>query len=451
MDQDSFRKLLQTPKAGASNTPSSRGSLLAATSKSKPKTADAAQPAFKPRTVNKKSQGTHPYRDRASERRLGLESDYAQAIIYLLYNPSALAEDFERRNADNVDRKAVEEQSHYLGGDGTHSVLVRGLDFALFEQNRVREAASTAAEDDVSLETAFNEALRKIPRKRTREEIVQELKTKRTKTGDIGRDAESKEILPGEVAKLEEAKKAGKFKPIGNVTTEKPKKKGKHKSEGKSDRKKKDMTERSIRKKSPSSETIPEAAPSTFIRSPPQPAKETEPIEEDFDIFAGAGEYTGVDLGDDDESDGEAHEDRPENEFREATSNEPPTRGGWFVTDEEDRQRSLTPPRKSAEPSRSSVAEPPPPASVHSDEEEEAEERPMRLQPLASSALPSIRDLLELDSTTEKADKRRARKEKNKDKHVGGDGKTDKNKLERDYKRLKAYTDKKAAIGGGKM
>lgn len=73
----------------------------------------------------------------------------------------------------------------------------------------------------------------------------------------------------------------------------------------------------------------------------------------------------------------------------------------------------------------------------------------MRLQPLASSALPSIRDLLEMDSAAGKKDKWRAKKEKKKEKAPSGEGKVDKDKIDRDYKRLKAYTDKKAAAGGG--
>lgn len=85
MDQESFRKLLHNPKVSASASPTAsgsahvRGSLLAnapAGSKKKQKTVDASQPAFKPRTL-KKNKGEE-YRDRATERRLGLNNDYAQ-------------------------------------------------------------------------------------------------------------------------------------------------------------------------------------------------------------------------------------------------------------------------------------------------------------------------------------------------------------------------------------
>ena len=46
--------------------------------------------------------------------------------------------------------------------------------------------------------------------------------------------------------------------------------------------------------------------------------------------------------------------------------------------------------------------------------EEEEDEKPARLAPLASSAMPSIRDFLAMEAEAEKEEKRRARKEKKK-------------------------------------
>lgn len=60
----------------------------------------ADEPAFKPRAVKKVSTKEGAYRDRATERRLGKESDYAQI--------EALAEDFEKRAAaENTDKTQV--------------------------------------------------------------------------------------------------------------------------------------------------------------------------------------------------------------------------------------------------------------------------------------------------------------------------------------------------------
>lgn len=95
MDQASFRQLLQTPKASSSTSTASsahvRGSLLAAATtagKKKQKTVDASQPAFKPRTL-KKNKG-EDYRDRAGERRLGVNNDFAQVCMFLLARTSCM-------------------------------------------------------------------------------------------------------------------------------------------------------------------------------------------------------------------------------------------------------------------------------------------------------------------------------------------------------------------------
>jgi IK cytokine len=60
------------------------------------KAVSSSEPAFKPRKVKKASE---TYRDRAEERRLGKEGDYAQV--------EAILEEFEKRNADNEDKEAV--------------------------------------------------------------------------------------------------------------------------------------------------------------------------------------------------------------------------------------------------------------------------------------------------------------------------------------------------------
>ncbi|KAI0766702.1 RED-like protein N-terminal region-domain-containing protein [Trametes elegans] len=495
MDQESFRKLLQTPKPAASSSaaPSAhvRGSLLAAAKAGrdkKAKTAAAAEPAFKPRQVKKGAKGD-AYRDRAAERRLGVGNDYAQV--------EALADEFERRNAENEDREAVEEQRKYLGGDSEHTVLVKGLDFALLEQARARAAAETAATEDVSLEQAFLESAAQ-PKKRTRADILRELKSKRGVAAD-GDGADGAAQAAADKA-LEEAKKAGKFRPIGFKPVggagagagDKSGKDGKRKKKAKAgapeengERKKKRKLALTAATQGPppaqkadvppvpgssdanasaQAEADPSGAAaaekSAVTAPPPPPEREREPVDEDFDIFADAGEYTGVDLGDDsDESDAGGapapkREDGEEGEVQDDASSRPPPRK-WLATSDDERE---------SEPVRGESQPPPPPArssrSVsprrhggpsrveEGEMEEDEEERPVRLQPLASSTMPSIKDLLAMSEEAEKAEKRRARKEKKKAGGGGGGGaggeKDTKAKVERDYQRLKAYTDKKS-------
>ncbi|KAI0741608.1 RED-like protein N-terminal region-domain-containing protein [Daedaleopsis nitida] len=434
MDQDSFRQLLHKPSSTSSPSATSsshvRGSLLAAATatKKKQKTVDASQPAFKPRTLKKAAKG-ESYRDRATERRLGVNNDYAQV--------EALAEDFERRNAEIEDRHVVEEQRQYLGGDSEHTVLVKGLDFALLEQNRARLAAETSATDDVSLEQAFLESSAQA-KKRTREDILRELKSKR---GASGTDGESPAPSATDKA-LEEAKKAGKFKPIGTGEVE----------ENDERKKKRKVAVHAGAEPSASSSA------STADATPADP----EPVDEDFDIFAGAGEYTGIDLGDDDDdgSDQEApsHPSRQlkqEDEEGEIRASRPSRPGKWLTTSDDEREPTPPPPapdRQSATRSmspqrRASLHGPPPPDGEEDGEMEE--ERPVRLQPLASSALPSIKDLIAMSEEAEKEEKRRLRKEKKKAGGGAGGGggpseKDTKAKVDRDYQRLKAYTDKKS-------
>ena len=61
----------------------------------------------------------------------------------------------------------------------------------------------------------------------------------------------------------------------------------------------------------------------------------------------------------------------------------------------------------------------------------------MRLQPLSSSALPSIRDFLAMDEAAEAVEKRRKRKEKKKSGGGSGAGtKSAEDKVNRDYQRI---------------
>ncbi|TFY73505.1 hypothetical protein EWM64_g10507 [Hericium alpestre] len=450
MDQDSFRKLLQTPRPGASNgTPTPRGALLAGASKaSKAKTVAASEPAFKPRKVKKS--GSEKYRDRATERRTGKEHDYAQI--------EAVLEDFERRNAEE-DKAKVEAQRQYLGGDSDHSILVKGLDFALLEQNKARLASATSKEDDESLEQTFlslrSASISAEPsaapgKKRTRADLIRELKEKRS----VSNSEAAETPTPPEDKKINH-----KFKPIGAHDTGKKKKKVKADEGEDGERKKKKRkvvkavgqgesgSKDSVKAEVPPTkkeDTHPSEVASTSTTRLPEP----EPMEEDeeVDIFAGAGDYAGFDLGDEDEDEEEGLvKDQPPTAkpAREPSPIPSAPRRNWFGDEAEP---SPQPPvdipgpskSKSKSPSRSLSKT----ASVpHPDEDAEEEEgEVMRLQPLASSALPSIRDLLAMDEAAGKGHKRKEKKEKKKNKNGG-----DKEKLDRDYQRLKSYEAKKAA------
>ncbi|KAG6888665.1 hypothetical protein C0995_006783 [Termitomyces sp. Mi166 len=461
--QDAFRRLLQTPRPVVST--SSSGFTK---SKANPKALDASQPAFKPRKV-KKNAIEGQYRDRAAERREGLGGDYAQV--------EAVLEDFEKRSAGQ-DKSTLEAQRHYLGGDATHTILVKGLDMALLEQNRARAAmGADALADDESLEKAFAESQAQ-PKKRTREDLIRELKAKRagqspettiTEEQEEGKKEKTKEKEEARV--LEEAKRAGKFRPIGftPIGGEKKKKKAKDgEVEGEKRKKKKrrvddagtaegtSKTPASAAAQAPEKTPVPVAECSKATTPPPQPspvsAPEIEALPEDFDIFAGAGDYEGIQLDSDSEGEDKSQhpsirDHEPEHDLGSAPNRK------WIDTGSPEPEPEPEPSKpellKSVLVSSSTTAAAPPPRTETGEGEDGGdEERLMRLVPLASSSLPSIKDFLAADEAASGSRKWRKRKggggERKGDAKEGGKKDNPSAKVERDYKRLKSYTDKKA-------
>ncbi len=320
----------------------------------------------------------------------------------------------------------MEEQRRYLGGDSEHTVLVKGLDFALLEQNKAR--ASAATEDDDALEQVFQEASSSVSKKRTREDIVRELKNKRQKS-------EAAEDVPAVKpdAPLEQAKKAGKFKPIGfkpiGSTEGTKKKKAKAKEEGAGagvkKKKKKALTEGEPKQEGePRSLKLNEGDEASTSKVPvkavPEPVP--EPLDEDFDIFADAEEYAGVDLGDDDESDSEPTE---KDDKQSTPPVDVPAKGKWFEIEDPEPGQLETP----ATPEGNLKSPSTPPPEREDGEEQEEEEAPVRLVPLASSSVPSIRDLLAMDAEVGKREQRKAKKEKRKG------GLSAEGKIDRDYQK----------------
>ncbi|QRW17018.1 hypothetical protein RhiXN_05020 [Rhizoctonia solani] len=420
--QEGFRLLLNSSKSSSSggNVKQSkaynRGSLLASSSSST-KPAESVQADFKPRKIKKAVDSK--YRDRAAERRGGA-NEYAEV--------EGLLEKFEKR-MEGEKKEIVEEQRKYLGGDATHTVLVKGLDFALLEQQRAREESREDLDDD--LESAFqgkpvgpssteepSAATQTQGKKRTRAELLAELRQSREATTDQGVKTSTKEE---EIEALERAKQAGKFKPMGSssfapVEKKKKKKKKAAPEQGQSQAKETkasppDANESVMPTSDTSSQKPTTAAPDKAVDlaqdvqpkpqsspaahtpaptlAPPAPAEDIE----DADPFGDVGDYE-PDYGDD--SDTEAKpKDTPQPS---ATSG----RRNWFNDPEPDPEpaRPPTPPPKGPE-----VSEPEPGPS-----------RPGRLEGLMSSAMPSISDFLAADKEEEAREKKKARKEKNKKK-----------------------------------
>jgi IK cytokine len=310
----------------------------------------------------------------------------------------------------------VDAQRRYLGGDSDHSILVKGLDFALFEQNRARLASTSSKQDDEALEEVFvqtaSTSSAPASTKRSRADIIKELKDKRANEGGVEESTE--EAVAEKTSNSSKFRPIG-FKPIGSSTEEKKKKK--KKNEDSEPKKKK-------RKVEPSTVDAGErAGPKGVATAPPPPVElvastsasaktiQAETVEDDFDIFADAGEYKGVEFGsdDDDNEESETGQEKPPHPEPKVTSAEdvpaPPGRG-WFDDPAEPEPEGQPPQTPAEQPT------PVPEAGVEAEEEQ-----PARLAPLTSSAIPSISDFLAMDEAVEKEEKRKARKEKRKGKN----------------------------------
>ncbi|KAG2136285.1 RED-like protein N-terminal region-domain-containing protein [Suillus cothurnatus] len=410
MDQDSFRKLLQTPRVPGA-TPQLKGAQGASLLKQHVQYLEFKCPRKVKKTESK-------YRDRAAERRDGGKSDYAQV--------EAVLEVFEQRTA-NDDKDTVDEQRQYLGGDSEHTILVKGLDMSLLEQNKARAAAST--EDDDTLEQAFIEASSEptAHKKRTREDIILELKAKRN--GKSLQSLDTAAEAPEDGARdFEKAKKAGKFKPIsfkpiGVQKDDKGTKKRSKEDSASRDKKRKKRKVEAISGSPQPANTIPHPEAERPAVAPTSVAevfsqvdqRPPSPFDEDMDIFAGAGDYEGFPGDDDSDEDGlnSAHKTESEHRINDLhLSSEPARSRGWFGNEHDD-EGSIQP------PASTESAAPQLPSSNHKPQVDEEEES-LRLKPLESSALPSIRDFLAMDAAAEKEDKRKARKEKRKNKKKSG-------------------------------
>ncbi|EKM81726.1 hypothetical protein AGABI1DRAFT_126088 [Agaricus bisporus var. burnettii JB137-S8] len=447
MDQESFRLLLQSGSSPGAPV-GSRANISSTSAKSKK--VESSKPTFKPRKVKKVITADSKYRDRAAERRVGGGNDYAHV--------EAIRDDFERQIAGNEDQTDVEEKRKYLGGDGEHSILVKGLDMALLEQNKARVAQEETVDDD-TLEQVYLEASSSatVPKKRTRQDLIKELKQKRSRQDDPDSSATPESQTQASTTEkgdaLEDAKKQGKFRPIGFKpigALEEGKKKKKNKNGG-------NVKEGGERKKKKRKVASPEAEVSK-AQVPPPPSTEDPPpiptnqstakveepepeplLEEDFDIFAGAGDYEGLEV---DDEEGEDETEPP----AKSTSQEPAPAGSsrkWIEMEEDALSKPIPLPHEAndskglpspnetqgRDPNRSDVEMK---GGAVPENEENEEQRTMRLEALESSNLPSIRDFLAMDDAALAAEKRKKRKEKKKS---AGGPKSMEAKVNRDFQR----------------
>ncbi|KAJ3331749.1 hypothetical protein HDU76_002305 [Blyttiomyces sp. JEL0837] len=138
LSQDDFRKLLATPRPGGQPPSTPRAKPPPKPSQQKER---SSVEFAKPDVLRKKkkewrkpdSEDQGPaFRDRAKERREGINPDYqdSEEILARLASAEVSSE------AEAASKSALYEQSKYLGGDVQHTHLVKGLDFALLKKVR---------------------------------------------------------------------------------------------------------------------------------------------------------------------------------------------------------------------------------------------------------------------------------------------------------------------------
>ncbi|KNZ47610.1 hypothetical protein VP01_628g7 [Puccinia sorghi] len=438
MDQDAFRALLSTahPQASQPTTrPNGRlvlggGSIGRSTYTSNPsgsgyKSASAST-SLKPRKFKPKesadgaqkdaSRSAHVgYRDRASERRRGLDGDFAEA--------EHLLENFQARvtaAGDQIDKEVLEQQTKYLvsntclccqGGDERHTILVKGLDHALLERRKAElaEGGKLGQVTDDDLELAYEQNAKHSPsenlglkiatapkvKRKHRDELLEQLKTSRA---------------PADLVVVEKLKAAGKFKPIGSTRVddakhdEERKERKRRRAEKKEKKKLKALKseEQAVINPTPTASTDPvtekppdrsgstaldasspvkrpvddghevsspksvkpptetsnnqasTAIPPETSNGPQEAVKKNQSTEDDddFDIFGDAGEYKGLDADSSEDEEARERETVPV-DVGSATKK----RKTYFEEDEDESRSNCSEKRKSTEESASKICE----------------------------------------------------------------------------------------------
>uniref|UniRef100_A0A7N8XWA0 IK cytokine n=1 Tax=Mastacembelus armatus TaxID=205130 RepID=A0A7N8XWA0_9TELE len=157
LTNDDFRKLLMTPRAAPSSAPPSK-------SRTKPNSDynEDEDPAARRRKkksyyaklrqqeMERERELAEKYRDRARERRDGVNKDYEETeLISTTANYRAVGPTAEADKSAAEKRRQLIQESKFLGGDMEHTHLVKGLDFALLQKVRAEITSKEKEEEDM--------------------------------------------------------------------------------------------------------------------------------------------------------------------------------------------------------------------------------------------------------------------------------------------------------------
>uniref|UniRef100_A0A4W6E7V8 IK cytokine n=1 Tax=Lates calcarifer TaxID=8187 RepID=A0A4W6E7V8_LATCA len=170
LTNDDFRKLLMTPRAAPSSAPPSKSrhhemprdynedeDPAARRRKKKSYYAKLRQ-----QEIERERELAEKYRDRARERRDGVNKDYEETeLISTTANYRAVGPTAEADKSAAEKRRQLIQESKFLGGDMEHTHLVKGLDFALLQKVRA-EITSKEKEEEDMMEKVQKEAKKDV-------------------------------------------------------------------------------------------------------------------------------------------------------------------------------------------------------------------------------------------------------------------------------------------------
>ncbi|EDV19928.1 uncharacterized protein TRIADDRAFT_64358 [Trichoplax adhaerens] len=149
LTNDDFRRMLMTPRPKSSefSTISKKDEKDTAQIKRHKKKSTTQFAKEKSEEDQWKKEIANKYRDRAKERRDGVDTDYQNAASHTDTRYRTIGPLGE--SGDSAAERRIKEiqESKYLGGDMEHTHLVKGLDFALLQ--KVREQMTTDERDEI--------------------------------------------------------------------------------------------------------------------------------------------------------------------------------------------------------------------------------------------------------------------------------------------------------------
>ncbi|XP_056140524.1 protein Red [Lampris incognitus] len=162
LTNDDFRKLLMTPRSAPSSAPPSKSrhhemprdynedeDPAARRRKKKSYYAKLRQ-----QEMERERELAEKYRDRARERRDGVNKDYEETeLISTTANYRAVGPTAEADKSAAEKRRQLIQESKFLGGDMEHTHLVKGLDFALLQKVRAEITSKEKEEEDLMEKT----------------------------------------------------------------------------------------------------------------------------------------------------------------------------------------------------------------------------------------------------------------------------------------------------------